>query len=781
MIIGRLPYLVFLACDRIFTIMPLRLAKSPRILLALALLFFAAGAIWMVPPADEAAPAGALEVVDRLVSGTVASMASPVFAFEEGWHVSALGADTSEPEEPWSQPSGRVAFQYSGRELALKLALGDYWSYIFVSVDGRPANRLPVLRGNLDSQGGLAGYRPLLAPEKHTAEGPASEWVVAHRASSEGPHQVSVEVWRGWGQTVLRGVAVDGLPGSPRPIWPAVLLALVGGWLAIVAFSAFTSTALAGGQPRSGALDSLLSPLDRLVSGLSRAVARLRPVFLFFLPWPVAVGSALAGAGLVGAGTLIGSWPLTDAGLVLLGVAGLQHPVLWTGALLFGLPFYLHPLPILPGRALNLIEIGVYGGLTLVAARRIAPLVAPRTCGKAHSALDTRHSLFFILASVALVAAFAAAERAVALREWRTVFLSAAFFALLLHETLGSSENRNSARTALALAWLAGGAVVAAAGLFQYVTEQNIIQAEGVNRVRAFYGSPNNLGLYLERTGAVALALALFTRGSRGRAESGGSSTGGERESFFGAWKRAPAAARAGILFAVPQLIALLLTFSKGALFLGLPAMLLALAVAGRRLLAAPGRRFSARWGWGLAAVAAAMVLGLAPFLGTERFRNLFDFQPDSTAGIRLSLWRSSVEMALDHWWLGVGPDNFLYSYRSGYILPSAWRDPSLNHPHNVILDWWTRLGLPGLALATAWLFLGVRSLWQAAKRDALAVGALAAVAAALGHGLIDASYALPDLLLVWVFLLHLFAPPTARRAKESPEEAPTATSSLPP
>ena len=184
--------------------------------------------------------------------------------------------------------------------------------------------------------------------------------------------------------------------------------------------------------------------------------------------------------------------------------------------------------------------------------------------------------------------------------------------------------------------------------------------------------------------------------------------------------------------------------------------MLLVLAVAGRRL-GGHSKRLPAWWGWGLAAVAVGMALGLVPFLGAERFRNLLDFRPESTAGIRLNLWRSSLQMAFDHPWLGVGPDNFLYKYRSGYILPAAWRDPSLNHPHNVLLDWWTRLGLPGLALAMAWLGLGIRSLWRAATVDALAVGALGALAAGLGHGLIDASYALPDLLLVWVFLLHLF------------------------
>ncbi len=740
-----------------------RLSASPSHQLILALLFVFAAAGWLVSTGDEGGSPAAAEAVDQLRSGSVASMDSPVFAFAPGWQVSARGADTTEPDQPWSQPSGRMAFEYGGRELALQLALGDYWGYIFVTVDRRPANRLPALWGNPDSLGRPSGYLPLYAPEKETETGPATAWTIVHEASGDGPHKVTVEVWRGWGQTVLRAVAVDAMPADSRPQWPAVLLALIGGWLAIAAAGPILGNILAGKRVSGeGSISGGVAPQYSQGRGIASVWARGFPWLISFFPWKYAFGMAIAGVALIGVGTVAQNWLLTDAGLVLLGVAGMQRPVLWTGAILFGLPFYLYPLPFLPGRALNLIEIGIYGGLGIMVARHIILRGRQWTSDRKPTAVDAHHRLFLLLVSIALVAAFAAEQKSVALREWRTLFLSAGLFSLLLHETFRGAGETRAARIFLALCWLAGGATVASAGLWQYVTEQNIIQAEGVNRIRAFYGSPNNLGLYLERTVAMGLALAVFGGWTAGVERKGDALTWRERIPLVGAWKSAPLSARCALLLTIPQLLALLLTFSKGAIFLGLPALLLVLAVAGRRLLAAPGGGLSKRWGWGLAAVAAAMVVGLIPFLGTERFRSLLDFRPEGTAGIRLSLWRSSVQMALDHLWLGVGPDNFLYSYRSGYILPAAWRDPSLNHPHNVVLDWWTRLGLPGLALAAAWLALGLRSLWRAANHDAIAVGALGAVAAALGHGLIDASYALPDLLIVWVFLLHLFAAPSA-------------------
>jgi len=280
-----------------------------------------------------------------------------------------------------------------------------------------------------------------------------------------------------------------------------------------------------------------------------------------------------------------------------------------------------------------------------------------------------------------------------------------------------------------------------------------------VRRVQALYDSANNLALYLDRTLAVTLALALFVHGRRQQT----------------LWA----------VLATVQGLAWLLTFSKGALFFAAPAMVLVLGGGGLWLLRR--RNQSTRPLLLLVGIVAIGGLALAPFIGAERFQRLLDFE-QGTGFLRLQLWRSSWQMALDHALLGVGPDQFLYHYRSGYLLPTAWQEPNLNHPHNLLLDWWTRLGVIGLVLGMGWLVAGVWSIWRWLRRAvgghtashsneaALALGLLAAAAAGLTHGLIDVGYALPELMLVWVLSFHL----CGSRAQEGVQpEPPTAAAAL--
>jgi len=707
---------------------------------------------------------GQLQPTPVLASGIVARMDSPAFHYSDGWRISPDGADPSEPGDAWNEPAGQMTFVYSGRDLALQLAVGDYWGYLFVTVDGAPANRLANIPGNRDSRGNAAGYKPLLAPERQSETGPTGLWVPVHRAADDGPHTVEVEVWRGWGQTPLRGVAVDALPAPLLPRWPAALFGLAA--LGSLYFALKNRT-------RMQWIEADKDFFFRSSPFLSAFIRQIRVPFpSVFISvhqrlisfWP---GALL----LIGAGVFLDSWLLTGAGLALLALAALLRPEVWAAALLFGLPFYLYPLPVLPGRSLNLIEVGVWGGLVVIGVgwaffqRRGAETQrlregegrrqkgAPEDRRKAkvsasppptqYAIRNTQYALPLLI-GLALLSALAAQYTDLALREWRTVFLAGGGFALLLGGVLTQSDNPARSRRVLLNAWLAGGTAVALIALWQFVSGEMIIQAEGVTRVRGLYGSPNNLALYLERTLAVGIGYWGISHWVLGVGQNARA-------------RKYPISTVYYLLSIVVQLAALVLTFSKGALFLGLPAMLLALGVGGVWLLARQGRSLGFLW-W-LAGIGGLVALGLLPFLGTERFRLLLDFGAGTTGGLRLSLWRSAWAIALDYPWLGVGPDNFLYAYRSGYILPTAWQDPNLNHPHNFVLDWWTRLGLPGLLLAGLWIGGGVRRLWRqlSSGRDAgLALGCLAAIAAALAHGLIDASFALPDLFLVWVLLLSI-------------------------
>jgi len=645
-------------------------------------------------------------------------MDSPALAYSPGWRVAPDGADPSEPADPWNEPSGALNFTYTGSELVLRLAPGDYWGYLYVTVDGETANLLPDMRGNVDSRSRPAGYRTFYAPEAQQDGGPSSQWQRVHRAADASrAHTVTVEVWRSWGQTPLRGIAVDALPPPPLPRWPGVLL---------------LALSLAIGYPLAQ------NAAARMVSAapLVPLRATIRAWFLPQLPVRTRMLFGAAAAAVAALGIALAFWPLAAAGLALLAYLSVCRPALWSAAVLFALPFYFSfAIPLPGGRAAGLIDVLLLAGIAVAAANAL--LFAPAESTYSKGGEHNSRRLAWLLAALiawALVSVFAAEHFTVALREWRTVFLSAGLFAMLLAVTFRASASPRDDLWLIMASWVTGGAVAAAIGLAQYLAGAMLISAEGVYRIRAFYGSPNNLALYLERTFLAALAWAAFFPAGRARLLS---------------------ALAAGL-----QGAALLLTFSKGALFLGVPAGLVTLWAGGLFILPSQGRsRRPLLW---LAGVAALFVAALLPFLPTERFQRLLDFS-QGTGYLRLQLWRSAWQMALDHPWLGVGPDNFLYAYRSFYLLPQAWQEPNLNHPHNWPLDWWTRLGIPGLALALAWFAAGMAGLWRRVqlcrtpalqRAGALNLGLLAAAIAALTHGLIDASYALPDLMLVWVLIL---------------------------
>jgi O-antigen ligase len=436
------------------------------------------------------------------------------------------------------------------------------------------------------------------------------------------------------------------------------------------------------------------------------------------------------------------SWLLTIAAIVVIGIPYLLRPAVGLMLSAFAIPFFLLPKIMPNGMRFSLVEILTWVGVVAWALLSVLPPTwwspLDATPGPANAppndrwrrALDLAVLTFVLLGLLSLTWA---TNFGTAARQFRVVVLEPALFYGLIR---AFARDRDVALRLLD-ALVAAGLVLALHALWQAATGTGIITAEGVMRVRAVYGSPNNLALFLGRVIPMAVAVAIFAPPSRRR--------------------------RAYAIVTVPLVMALFLTFSRGAWLIGLPAALIFLAWHG-------GRRLRI-------AVGGAIVAGLAvlvPFASTERVMSLLSLQ-NGTAGSRLNLWASTLDMIRDHPWGGVGLDNFLYLYPR-YIRPQAWGEPALSHPHNILLHFWVTLGIGGVIILI-WqqtVFWGVitratqrSSAWERAMALALA----ASMVDFLAHGLIDQSYFLVD--LAFVYMLTLGLAPHAPEKEETHGKAP--------
>ncbi len=415
---------------------------------------------------------------------------------------------------------------------------------------------------------------------------------------------------------------------------------------------------------------------------------------------------------------LASTWPLIGLGALLAGILYLLCPTAGVTLTVASIPFFLLPKVFPGGRQFSLVEVLTLMGLATWILRQAFPLGWWGKTASAHrrpQAMDIAVGSFVVLGLLSLSWA---TNFGTAARQFRVVVLEPAIFYGLVrayvvrrHEVLHLLDVLVVAGIALALH-----------ALWQAATGHGMIVAEGVSRVRSLYGSPNNLSLLLGRVLPVAIAVALYAPSSRRRWAYG--------------------------LATLPLAAALFLTFSRGAWFLGLPAALAFLAWHG-------GRRIRASF----AALALAGFLALLPLFRTERLASLLNLH-GGTSFLRINLWISAAQMIRDHPLQGIGLDNFLYLYPH-YIQPAAWGEPSLSHPHNVLLHFWVALGILGLTLFLWQQILFwrvVRKTLPAASRwnRVIVLGLAASMADFLAHGAIDNSYFLVDLAFVYMLVIGL-------------------------
>ena len=281
-------------------------------------------------------------------------------------------------------------------------------------------------------------------------------------------------------------------------------------------------------------------------------------------------------------------------------------------------------------------------------------------------------------------------------------------------------------------ALVAGAVCLAGNALYRYFIWHYTEATEGVNRILGIYDSPNHLALFWGRVIPIMVCMVAFT-------------TQRARRLVY-------------TLGLLPVLLAFYYTFSRGAWLLSLPVSLLVIF-----LLRSQHRITISRWWW-LAAPGVLVVTGLAviPLLSSERIASLFNVS-SGTNYLRLLLWAGTLRMIAAHPIWGVGLGNFTVQYRH-FMLPEAWREPNVLHPHNVVLDSWATSGIPGL-LALLWgqlaffrtALLAYRRL-QDPNLAALSLGLLASMATLLSHGLVDTGYSLSDLAFIYMLTNAIMA-----------------------
>jgi O-antigen ligase len=646
------------------------------------------------------------------------------FATYQGtWSFSTLGADIG-----WLDDS-RATFTFTGERVALVTRQADYVTNLYATIDGGPANALPQdINGNsfllLKSDALTPELTPVIVADDldhvtHELELVADELIPAE-AQSRYPIV---------GYAVLLDDLAEPYNQQIRIGWIAVIVSALATVLTITA-SPFRAM-----NHRAVIFYNQWRAISQLMVTGVVSVALMLNMFLTWqdgIPQLLRRESVNLAFSIFTAGVLYWNSLPFFLTVLLIGTLfwliyqriehGLLLVIFWAPFFLFPVELYQFAFPV--AEVILWITILAWGIRMLAAIGRIQQTTIPLYRNR----YVKLHRIDFIVIGLVLLGALALSwsERlSVALTDYRTLFIQPALFYLMIRTTIRDWHGYSR----LIYALIASGFVVAIVGLVQWIQGDVITAEEGTRRLASVYGSPNNAGLLFGRIIPLLFTLILVSRLRQLRT-----------------------------ILLVPGLatisLALLLTQSAGALFLGVPVgVIVVIFLVYRQRSVLP-----------ILGLILVGVIGLALAAQTPRFDRLTDLS-SGTNFYRIRVWQSTAEILSDHPVTGLGLDQFLYDFRGEYIMPDAWEEPELSHPHNILLDFWVRFGLSGvIALFTliALIALEIRRSLRTTIRDslgfALIVGSAASLASLLAHGMIDNSIFVIDLAYIFMLLIAVLA-----------------------
>lgn len=662
-----------------------------------------------------------LSPADAATNGLYAPQ-NPYASYSGIWTFSDQGADMG-----WVNDS-QVTFEFEGGDVALLLRQGEYIAHLYPDIANSRVNALPR-----DTTG--QAYIALRSDDQTAKIGVVA---IAHDLDNT-THELTItadelipdEVDARWPVVGFAVSSGDLAVPYDRQITVAGFAVIVTGLVVLITLTGFVWSAVVSSQHASARL--LIIPANLLVGGMTLAVMPLGLLLTVGNRLPVllkcdqiAIPIVLIVTTLIYAdqtGVIV-----TLMSIGLLGVVVFNRLELGLMMTLFWAPFFLFPVTAF-GFAFPMAEI-----IILVTAGAWVPRLVinrdpvwrstfdqvPSLSVRIH-VLDLLMLLWVVIGFISLLWT----ERLdIATTELRVLLIEPALFYLILR-TL-HPDWRTLSRLIGAL--LVTGLVVAGIGIVMWLRGESIIEAEeGARRLASVYGSPNNAALLLGRCLPFLIVAVLIVKDSRHQA-----------------------------ILAIALLIigsALMLTQSAGALFIGVPvsvAVILILIYQHRAVLP-------------LAGLTVVIMVGLLIATQVPRFERLTDFS-QGTNFYRLRVWDSAWHMIADEPITGIGLDQFLYEFRDVYMLPDAWEEPDLSHPHNILLDQWTRLGLVGVLMLLGMqivFWCNVMRQYRTTSIDDMpilvkivVIGTIGSMANLITHGLVDNSIYVIDLAYIHALLL---------------------------
>jgi O-antigen ligase len=466
----------------------------------------------------------------------------------------------------------------------------------------------------------------------------------------------------------------------------------------------------------------------------------------------------LVGLGLCLAFTVFFLWPNPPVSLLWLVVAAvLAYLRLEIAVALLPLtfPYFEHLEPLSPSGfpSFYIAELGVLICLGVMALRHVFMAEERRVTVAWLRGVWQQAGVFILPALLLLIGAtlglLVSPAQHESLRVYREEIIEPLLYFLLVLRYLRTRAHLALTVGAFVLAGVLGACIGIIQGVFYLTPNLDIINATTF-RVDGPYNGPNNLAFLLDRTIPILLAMA-FLEVLHRPADGSASQPPAWRDPLR--W--------VCLVLLIPLVWALYWTDSRGAEVAVLVVALCFFILEVRR--------------WVVALVIGGVgILGVGVFW--HRIMAFLNEPSHAALSQRLYIWKAGLLIIRDHFLLGTGLDSFNTLYRptapNSYLLQALdgqtqtadIPNPTLSHPHNFVLDFWISTGLLG-EVAFFWLlgaFVAVvrrtyrlcAGLAQASLLQRLVLGVAGVMLASVIHGLVDNLYFLPDLAMIFWFLL---------------------------